>query len=392
VGAPAKFVRRDHDCALRGGSEIRPLRGTVAITLSSSDLTGLQSAITTLVSPLDYDRVQDWRTACRVQVERLVSADSSAGMLPCPGEPLADYAQDLAPAMTDYLSYYYTLDTGLQQRRRELGLNVCHWSAVYDMRKLVKTEIYNDFSKARGLLDGIGMTMDFDEPHAIAALLFYHERQNSKPFGERGLAMLRVLFPAFKDGVDSCLRLAAQRLELGRLFDSMAGALSFFDGECRLVQQNRAATELLRTDSERETLALAVREVASAIAGHVRGTGRHREYRATPSMSRDVRTGAGHYRIVGSLLTSRFLAPKLLIAIAIDRVDHRHLSDQELQAGYGLTRREVEVARLLARRLGNAEIANALVMSRHTARHHTESVLQKLGLHSRLEVETALRH
>jgi len=125
----------------------------VPITLSSSDLTGVQAAITTLVSPLNYERVQDWRRESRLQVEGLLSADSSAGMLPCPGEPLADYAQDLAPAMTDYLSYYYTLDTGLQQRRRELGLNVCHWSAVYDMRKLVKTEIYNDFSKRRGLLD-----------------------------------------------------------------------------------------------------------------------------------------------------------------------------------------------------------------------------------------------
>jgi len=132
--------------------------------------------------------------------------------------------------------------------------------------------------------------MDFDEPHAIAALLFYHERPNSKPFGERGLALLRLLFPAFKAGVDSCLRLAAHRLELGRLFDSMSGALSFYDSECRLVQQNHATSELLRADSDRESLSVAVREIASAIAGHVRGSGRHREYKATPSMSREVRT------------------------------------------------------------------------------------------------------
>jgi DNA-binding CsgD family transcriptional regulator len=48
-----------------------------------------------------------------------------------------------------------------------------------------------------------------------------------------------------------------------------------------------------------------------------------------------------------------------------------------------LTPREREVAALLTLRRTNAEIAAALGVSAHTARHHTESVLRKCGVSSR---------
>jgi DNA-binding CsgD family transcriptional regulator len=62
-----------------------------------------------------------------------------------------------------------------------------------------------------------------------------------------------------------------------------------------------------------------------------------------------------------------------------------------LEAVYGLTQREIEVARLLADGRGNAAIASALGISPHTARHHTQHVLAKLGAHSRAEAGVRLR-
>jgi DNA-binding CsgD family transcriptional regulator len=55
-----------------------------------------------------------------------------------------------------------------------------------------------------------------------------------------------------------------------------------------------------------------------------------------------------------------------------------------------LTHRELEVARLLAARRSNYEIAELLRVSRATAKRHTENILQKLGLHSRREVERVI--
>ena len=51
-----------------------------------------------------------------------------------------------------------------------------------------------------------------------------------------------------------------------------------------------------------------------------------------------------------------------------------------------LTPRETQVARLLACRATNAEIAASLGISGHTARNHTRRVLEKLGLTSKTEV------
>jgi DNA-binding NarL/FixJ family response regulator len=58
---------------------------------------------------------------------------------------------------------------------------------------------------------------------------------------------------------------------------------------------------------------------------------------------------------------------------------------------YGLTRRELEVALLLAQGCSNATVARRLNISPHTARHHTQRVLDKLGVHSRAAAGARLR-
>jgi len=62
-----------------------------------------------------------------------------------------------------------------------------------------------------------------------------------------------------------------------------------------------------------------------------------------------------------------------------------------LELHYGLTARELEVAVLLAQGRSNAAIAEALQISAHTARHHSQRILTKLGVHSRAEAGAKLR-
>jgi DNA-binding NarL/FixJ family response regulator len=55
-------------------------------------------------------------------------------------------------------------------------------------------------------------------------------------------------------------------------------------------------------------------------------------------------------------------------------------------AGGPLTRREGEIAGLVARGLTNRQIAAALHISERTAENHVQHILVKLGLHTRTQI------
>jgi len=63
---------------------------------------------------------------------------------------------------------------------------------------------------------------------------------------------------------------------------------------------------------------------------------------------------------------------------------------KRLREEFGLTRAEARVARLLQMRYTNREVAAALSISPHTARHHTGKILLKLGIARRSEVPARL--
>ena len=80
----------------------------------------------------------------------------------------------------------------------------------------------------------------------------------------------------------------------------------------------------------------------------------------------------------------------VLVTAAFELVNP--LTDLELRTHYGLSVREIEVARLVASGLSNQEVAEKLGVSRFTARNHVERLLAKLCVVNRSRVGAVLRY
>jgi DNA-binding CsgD family transcriptional regulator len=98
-----------------------------------------------------------------------------------------------------------------------------------------------------------------------------------------------------------------------------------------------------------------------------------------------------HTRRSSYELGARRIAAEPGTEIALVTVRRAHAGDTRraaelFQTRFGLSQRETEVARLLISGRQNADIARDLGISASTARHHTQRVLDKLGVHSRAAI------
>jgi DNA-binding CsgD family transcriptional regulator len=100
-----------------------------------------------------------------------------------------------------------------------------------------------------------------------------------------------------------------------------------------------------------------------------------------------VQIGGERFR----LLVDRHGKDGWVLVLLQSENDSATLSDDELKYRYGLTEREIEVARLLAERQSNKEIARLLGVTIYTAGRHTERILGKLKVTSRRDVRDVIR-
>lgn len=102
--------------------------------------------------------------------------------------------------------------------------------------------------------------------------------------------------------------------------------------------------------------------------------------------------GSERYQLIGrTILRTSALAPVTLVLVVtpekgIAAAIPSDEPDPDACARFRFTSREAVVATLLAARRTNREISATLGISTHTARHHVQRVLEKLGVSSRREV------
>ena len=101
-------------------------------------------------------------------------------------------------------------------------------------------------------------------------------------------------------------------------------------------------------------------------------------------------TGRERFVVRLTFIDADLLGTEPSVLIAVERAADHELEVALLRDRFGFTKRQAEVALLIMARRSNLEIADHFRISRHTARHHVQAVLTKLGVKSRSKARQIL--
>jgi DNA-binding CsgD family transcriptional regulator len=353
--------------------------------LTSAELKQLESAFQALLSPLDYETLDEWRSAVNRRLRILFHADVAISAFPPGVVPTAVHSEELSPSQ---LAAYRFDDEGLRRAVR-MGLEVANTDQIVagDKDWYDRDPEVNRFYRPNHIENFIGALVWRPEQDQAAGIQLHREHFDCEMFAAKGLAVMRLLLPAIKAGTASALDWHRFRQTLGLLLDHLAEGVLICDRDGRAIYRNTALIGLLAEDPERDRLESCLRRVGARLSV----IGRRRRSTAPHGLGhQELGTGRGRYRLRGTLLGAQWGAREA-IGVVLERLSPAVPSDDELREQFRLTRREIEVARLLARGLANVELAEILGVSQHTAERHTEHVLLKVGVGSRAAVGAALR-
>lgn len=357
-------------------------------TLSSAEFEQISRAIQLLISPLDHATVDAWRLVVNRQLKALLHADSAGFLLPVP-DGLLLYSEEHDPAeLARYPDYPPPpLTDGRTLWKETIRKSVSTLRAIYgdEFDRYFNSPYNQEYAGANGAHDPLlaAHFLGGNDARGMACLHFWHERPTGRLFGEREVAILRMLHPAFRAGVEMVTRWGGHRVQLLDALDALGQAAMVFDLTGRPLHQTPALTALLAADPEAPTLRAEIDAAMTGLCCVLRArASRGSNWTACPGVS-EVRTAYARYEVRALLYGDEPRGSSATILISLERRTPVPSSEAELRELYGLMRAEVRVARLIAQGHSNAEIADALFISPHTARRHTERILQKLNVRSR---------
>ncbi len=365
----------------------------MSLTLSSRELDQIANAIHLLVSPLDHETVDGWRAAVNRHLGELLSADSCGFLIPVE-HGLAMYSEEHDPRA---LAAFPELEPppladgrSAWEEAVRAGVTTIRgaYGSAYDV--FVRSAYYNEFAAVNHAHDTISATIALSGVaiHQSASLHFWHSRPQGRAFGDREVGILRLLFPAFRAGVEAQVRWGRTRTDLNGSLDALGNAIEVYDRRGQSLHRTPALTTMLVRDPEQAIIMTEMRMALNTVSTWVDSSEFHR---ATASAcAREVRTTAARYAVRACVYGGPPRGSEMCVLVSVEQLSPVRRPDTELRKSFGFTRAEVRVAVLLSEGKTNAELATELGVSAHTARRHTEHVMQKMGIRSRAQVAAGL--
>jgi DNA-binding CsgD family transcriptional regulator/PAS domain-containing protein len=368
--------------------------------LSDSDVRALAAAMRVLVAPGSCGDLTEWQRASGEAVLRLVGADGASFMLPHAGGDAIVGAghwsgETFQRALADYSELYHHRSS-IEARRLASGKRSWVRRELVSRRAFERTEYYQEWCRPTSCLDSAGISAPLPWPadaEAVFHLTSVHVGR-FEPEGREQL-LLRLLQPAFEAGARAAVLAVRWLMEFASGLDQLDGAVVLAAADGRIVHANPAASRLLGAEGSCELTAAVATSAASLdrLCAGTRGAGSADPATLPSALRRCLQIAGAAYVIRSVVLDAGAGGMPRLILVTIDPpTGPGMLPAPGLQAMFGLTPREAEVAGLLGEGHRNHEIAARLSVTEHTARRHTERVLRKLGVRSRSAVAAAIRH
>ena len=362
------------------------------LALNSEEQRDFAEVVRTLLAPPDPGEIDAWRLAVLAGAQRLFRADKASMHLPLEGIT-PHVSLGLPPRVQgSYFGAIRPLEQSLRLPKRKLALGAFCRAQLFGrhLRALYRSEYYNEYVVPNRLYDAIEVVAPVGHVSgdaSLASLWLHHDRPSGPRFGERGVAMLRLLHPSFVAGVEACRRRAAETAGLAGILDTLHDGMLVANRNGKVLHANRALLRVTMDDPEGQQVLDAMYGLAIRMCTISVCSSNALEVIAGGEMIQQVRTACGSYRICGDLLREAVFGAKAAVLVRLEfSPDPKTLSLSDLVERYRLTPAQARVAVLIADGKSDKAIARHLGISPNTARHHAEQVRLKLGVNSRTEV------
>ena len=336
----------------------------------------------TLASPLAFEEDGAWALAAETEATEAIGADQALFHWPDSGRFFSGTISE--DEIRTYNAFRPLMRSiGYVERAARLGVATRRDAYGPHYEAMQATVYTNEYLPVVRGYDSLVLTMPEgpaqpgpSDPEPTQLLL--HMSTPERAFEAEHVGVAQRLFPAFTAGISIHRQLAKAREDLYALVDSSGGACAIYSLDRRRLHVSRSLEQTLAREPHRQALSDCMHGlVRDALASPARAGIAHID---------GVR---GRYRLAAS--EARALRPLLIVTVDAPPEPARRPATAAVADCHGLTPRQAEVALLLAERRTNREIASALCISVHTARHHVEAVLAHLGVNRRGVQETIER-
>jgi DNA-binding CsgD family transcriptional regulator len=358
---------------------------------SSSDarhLEALERAISVALSPLDFPNAIHWGDALTAALCAMADAPAGAILLP-EATPRWRAVSRIANAVG------HEAEWGLHEEATER----LQQPGAEDLVLWVRDDLATNATRSGNPSPTGTLGLRVRIPSGSVAAVCIHRDLELGPAPYHLMAALRAIAPAFRAGIAAWIGSIASRNNVVRMLDSLSDPAMLFDGSGQLLHANSGLDRLVgsadaaRLRSEAQRMAWTFSACARRrLQGKLAPDRSPADASFDSRVERSVRIGATVFHLRGSVVGQELIGAEPAVLVTMSASAAEPLSDNVLHDQFGLTTREIQVARLIAEGLSNNEIADRLGVRFFTARNHVERTLAKLQVASRHRVGPLLRN